>query len=301
MKLAVVVPTKNRPDELRNFLNSLWNQKFLPHQLIIVDQSEPIKTINQEVKTKALELGIKLDYIHNECINGLVQAKAAAIPYNNCSIISFFDDDTVLEEDCFKEMFKAFLDNSKMKAANGLILNLHKESLFRRIIFQLTHFGIYSDNRREVFYQLIDKNEDQRLNKRLNTLSGGLTFYRKEIFKKVPFDTKNRFHAYEDKEHSIRLELNYPNSMYLIPKARLFHYHAKKNRESELIKVKNDNIEIIKIFKKYKKESLFGIDLLFLLFGLFFYAIFKAFKYKKLKYILNYFDGIKEGLNFKLK
>ncbi len=301
MKLAVVVPTKNRPEELRNFLNSLWKQIFLPDQLIIVDQSEPSNTINKEVKIKTLELGIKLDYLHNESINGLVQAKAAAIPYNICSIISFFDDDIVLKEDCFKEMYKAFLDNPKISAANGLILNSPRESLFRRIIFRLTHFGIYKDNRREVFYQLIDKNGEQRLTKRLNTLSGGLTFYRKEIFEKVPFDEKNRFHAYEDKEHSIRLELNYPNSMYLIPKARLYHYHSKTNRESELIKVKNDNIEIIKIFKKYKKESQFGVDLLFLLLGLFFYALLKGLKYKKVKYIFNYFDGIKEGLKFKLK
>ena len=89
--------------------------------------------------------------------------------------------------------------------------------------------------------------------------------------------------------------------MYLIPKARLYHYHAKTNRESELIKVKNDNIEIIKLFKKYKKESQFGVDLLFILMGLFFYTLFKVIKYKKFKYIFNYFDGIKEGLKFKLK
>ena len=80
MKLAVVVPTKNRPNELRNFLSSLWQQEFLPDQLIIVDQSVPSKTLNQEVEIKAKELEIKLSYLHDEEINGLVQAKAAAIP-----------------------------------------------------------------------------------------------------------------------------------------------------------------------------------------------------------------------------
>ena len=148
---------------------------------------------------------------------------------------------------------------------------------------------------------MVNKSPDQRLPKRLNTLSGGLSFYRKEIFEKVPFDEKNRFHAYEDKEHSIRLELNFPNSMYLIPKARLYHYHAQTNRESELIKVKNDNIEIKKLFKKFKKKSQLGVDLLFILLGLFFYSIFKMLKYRKIKYIFNYFDGINEGLKFKIK
>jgi GT2 family glycosyltransferase len=301
MKLSVVVPTKNRPNELRNFLNSLWKQDLLPDQLIIIDQSVESNTIRQEVEEKSKQLRININYIHDQNINGLVHAKAVAIGHNNCNIISFYDDDIVMEEGCLKEMYHAFIDNPKMTAANGLILNAPMESLFRRIIFRLTHIGIYRDNRREVFYQLIDKNTDQRLPKRLNTLSGGLSFYRKEIFEKVPFDEKNRFHAYEDKEHSIRLELNFPNSMYLIPKARLYHNHAETNRESELIKVKNDNIEIIKLFKKYKKESQFGVDLLFILMGLFFYALFKVMKYKKFKYIFNYFDGIKEGLKFKLK
>ena len=157
MKLAVVVPTKNRPNELRNFLSSLWQQEFLPDQLIIVDQSVPSKTLNQEVETKAIELEIKLFYLHDEEINGLVQAKAAAIPYNECSIISFFDDDIVLKEDCLKEMYQAFISNPKLQAANGLILNAPRESIFRRVIFELTHFGIYSDNRRKLFYELIDK------------------------------------------------------------------------------------------------------------------------------------------------
>jgi len=301
MKLSVIIPTKNRPAELRSFLKSLWEQDILPDQLIIIDQSKKANTIKREVEEEGKRLEININYVHDQNINGLVQAKAAAIPYNNCSIISFFDDDIVLEEDCLKEMYQAFMDNPKMTAANGLILNAPKESFFRRFVFGITHFGIYSDNRREALYQSIDKKGEQLLPKKLNTLSGGLTFYRKEIFEKAPFDEKNKFHAYEDKEHSIRLELHYPNSMYLIPKAKLYHYHAQTNRESDIIKVKNDNIEIIKIFKKYKKQSLFGIDLLFLLLGLFFFSLIKTLKYKKRKYILNYFHGIKEGLIFKLK
>ena len=89
--------------------------------------------------------------------------------------------------------------------------------------------------------------------------------------------------------------------MYLIPGARLYHYHANSNRESDLIKVKNDNIEILKLFKKYKKESLFGIDLFFLLFGLFFNTMIKAMKFKSFRYVNNYFQGIIEGINFKLE
>lgn len=301
MRLSVVVPTKNRPDELRNFLASLWAQQLLPDQLIIIDQSKASKIIHKEVNEKATKLGIKLDYIHDESINGLVQAKAAAIPYNKCSIISFFDDDIVLEADCLKEMAKAFEANSQMTAANGLILNAPKESFFRRLVFELTHFGLYKDNRRKVFYQLIDKKGDQLLPQKLNALSGGLTFYKKEIFEKAPFDVKNRFHAYEDKEHSVRVALYFPDSMYLIPRARLYHYHAASNRESDVLKTKNDTIEVIKMFKKYKYQSLLGFDLIALLLGLLFNATFKALRHRKGQYIANFFKGIRNGFQFKIQ
>ena len=96
MKLSVVVPTKNRPFELKTFLDSLWEQALLPDQLIIIDQSQKSNILKEEVERNAKRLGIKLDYIHNQNIKGLVQAKAASIPYNTCSIISFFDDDIAI-------------------------------------------------------------------------------------------------------------------------------------------------------------------------------------------------------------
>ena len=132
MKLSVVVPTKNRPSELRVFLNSLWHQVLLPDQLIIIDQSIERNIIKLEVEEKAKQLGIKITYIHDENINGLVQAKASAIRHNYCSIISFFDDDIVLKENCLNEMYNAFLENPEMTGANGLILNAPLESFFRR-------------------------------------------------------------------------------------------------------------------------------------------------------------------------
>ena len=89
MKLSVVVPTKNRPAELRSFLKSLWEQALLPDQLIIIDQSKKINIIKGEVEEVAKRLEININYVHDQNINGLVQAKAAAIPYNKCSIISF--------------------------------------------------------------------------------------------------------------------------------------------------------------------------------------------------------------------
>ena len=302
MTLSIVVPTKNRPVELRTFLASLWVQDLLPNQIIIIDQSETFNVIKDEVQKKADAFNITLNYVHDQNINGLVQAKAASISYNQCDLISFFDDDIVLERDYLSEVEKAFTNDINIKAANGFILNAPYESLFRRMIFQLTHTGIYSDNRREVLYKLQKKEiNKENLPVPLDTLSGGLTTFRKEIFNEVPFDEKNRFHAYEDKEHSVRFGFHYSNAMYLIPTARLYHYHAASNRSSDLKRTRNDNLEVIKMFKKFKKQSFFGIDLFLLLVGLLLNAFYKMIRLRDFQYIIEYFAGLKAGIDFKIE
>ena len=43
MTFSIVIPTKNRPNQLKALFNSLINQKRLPDQIIIIDQSEEDK------------------------------------------------------------------------------------------------------------------------------------------------------------------------------------------------------------------------------------------------------------------
>ena len=67
---------------------------------------------------------------------------------------------------------------------------------------------------------------------------------KKQVFEKVSFDTKNKFHSYEDIEFSIRVEKIFPGSMFVIPKARLSHHHASLNRQSLLLRTRHDVIEV---------------------------------------------------------
>ena len=97
MTFSFVIPTKNRPVELATVFDAILAQSRLPEQVIIIDQSSPDKVIKDQLALLAKKVNIRLDYIHDETINGLVQAKAASIQYNQCDYISFFDDDIVHE------------------------------------------------------------------------------------------------------------------------------------------------------------------------------------------------------------
>ena len=43
MRFSIVIPTKNRPEELKKIIASIMIQTKLPDQIVIIDQVAPIK------------------------------------------------------------------------------------------------------------------------------------------------------------------------------------------------------------------------------------------------------------------
>ena len=292
MTFSFVIPTKNRPIELATVFDAILAQSRLPEQVIIIDQSSSDKVIKDQLAPLAKKAKIRLDYIHDESINGLVQAKATSIQYNQCDYISFFDDDIVHEPDYLAAIEACIHTYPEMIGLNGVILNAPKEGLLKRFIFRLTHFGLYKDNRQSVIRSL---KEGISQPQRVDALSGGLSTWKKEVFNTVSFDTKNKFHAYEDKEFSIRIERAFPKQMFIVPQAQLYHYHAAGNRQSLLRRTQNDVVEVIKLFKKNGNYNWLGFDLIVLLLGLLINALILSLKHLNINFLANYFRGFNQG------
>ena len=297
MTFSVVIPTKNRPTELATVIDSLLAQTRLPDQLIIIDQSSSDKVIREKVIPLAQEKGVALDYIHDETITGLVQAKAASIPYNHCDYISFFDDDIVHEPDYLNVIEQAWINYPDMIGVNGVILNAPKEGFLRRLMFRLTHFGLFKDNRQQVLRKL---KETTQAPQAVDALSGGLSTWKKEVFEQLGFDTKNKFHAYEDKEFSIRINRLFPNKMFIVPQAKLYHYHAAGNRQSLLRRTENDVVEVWMLFKKNGNWDYLGFDFFVLLCGLLLNTLLRSARHLSLSFLLAYLRGWKTGRNKKI-
>lgn len=295
MTFSVVIPTKNRPTELMSVIDSILGQTCLPDQLIIIDQSSPDKVIHKKVSPFANEKGVDLVYIHDETISGLVQAKSASIPYNCCDYVSFFDDDIILKNNYFERINFAIQENPSIVGFNGKILNYPKVSFLKRIIFNITHVGLFKDNR--ISNQLSSKKSLTRL----SALSGGLSTWKSSVFDKVQFDVLNKFHAYEDQEFSIRVKKYVSRELYLVPSARLFHNHSMTNRNSLYKKYRGDVLEVFLIYKKNRNIKFAKISLFILLVGLFFNAIALGFNLKKPDVLKNFFIGFFEGLKNKPK
>ena len=292
MTFSFVIPTKNRPIELATVFDAILAQSRLPEQVIIIDQSSQDNVVKEQLAPQAKKENIRLDYIHDESINGLVQAKATSIQYNQCDYISFFDDDIVHEPNYLAAIEESIIAHPEMIGLNGVILNAPKEGLLKRLIFRFTHFGLYKDNRQSVILSL---KEGTIQPQSVNTLSGGLSTWKKEVFDTVTFDTKNKFHAYEDKEFSIRIERAFPKQMFIVPQAKLYHYHAAGNRQSLLRRTQNDLVEVWKLFKKNGNYNWLGLDFIVLLFGLLLNALMLSLKHLNINFLIHYLKGFNQG------
>lgn len=290
--LSIIIPTKNRPNQLQKLCESISVQTKKIDQVIIIDQSENNNVFKDIIKN--ILDNTTVVYIHDKSISGLVHAKQESLKYNTSDIITFLDDDIVLTENYFQEILRVFQSNTKMMGCNGRILNAPLKSYFSNLIFNIFHIGIFSDNRSNAYRdhtnQIIE----------LNTLSGGLSSWRKEVFYLVKFDVVNGFHAFEDKEFSIRVNQYFSGSLAAVMSAKLYHYHAKINRESLINKTSKDIVEVFKIFKK-NKSFFAAISLNLFLLGLFFQAIKNALYHTNFLFIPMYFKGVYLGLLSKIK
>ncbi len=99
-RLAFVVATKDRPDDLRRMLQSLADQSCPPDQVVAVDASqEPVEHVTRDFGT------LRVDYIRHLPPSGTRQRNAgvdAVAP--EMDLIGFLDDDAVLEPGAMEAM-----------------------------------------------------------------------------------------------------------------------------------------------------------------------------------------------------
>ena len=89
--------------------------------------------------------------------------------------------------------------------------------------------------------------------------------------------------------------------MYIIPEAKLNHFHSEINREVAINLIKMNVFEIIiNIYKKNKDISFFGLDLLLLLFSLMIKAFLTSLFNFHIGEIKVFFLGFKDGCYHKI-
>jgi len=269
MKTSVVLCTRNRPNEVLRFCQSLLMQTELPYELIIVDSSDMPLSDYPEYIDMSRQIGSKLDvkYLHTQ--PGLTRQRNYGIKETGGNIVYFFDDDVVLRPDFLQVMNQTFTDNPHYVGGCGLAIGdkaayQRNRSTVKRIrkalsnlynyIFLLSYKGEAGRFKRSGFPERPFGSETF---KEVELLSGCNMGYRKEVFSEFTFDENLAGYALmEDADFSRRISRKH--RLFYNPNAVLEHKHATSGREStyDLKKMYMLNYRYLFIKNRYKGDNL---------------------------------------------
>lgn len=298
MQLTAVIPTRNRPDDLGRAVASVRDQARLPDELIIVDQS-PGNESRLVVEGMLAGGGpMRLDYVHDTAITGLVDAKRVAAGRAGGDIVCFLEDDIVLEADYFEQIERGFIERPEMLGCCGVVTNLPPLPSFYVRLFHLFHRGMFADRR--VGIHGFASGRGQALIAS-NYLSGGLSAYRREVFEAVPFDTANELFMTEDIDFSTRAARRYGERFFINPNARLAHYMSPVNRTAVGARQRRKVREFFIFYKKRRERPADALAFFWLLCGLAIEACFAAVRYRRPAALGGFAAGLMDGLRWQVR
>jgi len=293
--ITVIIPTKNRHEDLLVAVNSIITQSLHPTQLIIVDQSEtPVsKSVIEDLVKKTR---INLTYIYDKSITGLVHAKKVGVSFSTGEIVCFLEDDIELDKSYLQEMKAAFELNPTLLGCCGVVTNLGSMPNHYTYLFHLFHRGIFHDQRVGMHgftEQLSTKLIPSRY------LSGGTSAYRRKVFENISYDLKNDFFMLEDIDFSTRAADYFGDAHFCInPNAKLAHYMSPINRAVFEQKYVRKLREFLVFYKKHKNKPKSTFNLLLLLTGLLLEAISMSLKVRGFSPLIGYMKGFLAGVRW---
>jgi GT2 family glycosyltransferase len=230
VQISVIIPTYNRVQELKECLDSILMQTILPKEVLIVDNSdrerEKVKKFITSLKLSFINKNIHLKYISNRRENALTVARNLGIKHSSGDIISFLDDDIILDGKYYEEIIEIYKKFPNALGVEGKIIETIKNRI-RKILWGF--FG-------RLFYLGFREKNKCRLLPSLGVtyLSGdeiaicewlsGASTYRRRVFNEFKYDENLKKYSWgEDSDLSYRVFKKYPHSLYIAPQAKYLH------------------------------------------------------------------------------
>ena len=227
-KISVIIPTKNRAQDVIKCLKSITIQTMLPDEIIIVDSSD---TKNLKSLLDPFE-NFNINYIH-DIKASLTRAENIGVENSIGDIIIILDDDVILDKNHIKEIMYVFNNYpaEKIGGVTGNVMsNQPKNSIKRFFSFGMHVFAT-------MFFLLRYGNGKFQLSGMPTTirnadkitecefLFGCDMAFRKDVIAEFKFD--ENFHGYswgEDDDIAYRVSRKYQN-LYT-PSAKFVHTGA---------------------------------------------------------------------------
>ena len=260
LKISVIIPTKDRVDEIRRCIKSILNQTILPDEIIVVDSSEK-KVLDSLIRETFPHAACKIRYFYYKGSNNM--ARNMGVRRSTGDILFFFDDDVILNKDYIKEVVKLFEEDKESNIAGvmGKITNIRRDmpavsAAFRRVFF----LGYFGDGE---FTPSGIATSVQHMNKITKTsfLSGCGMAYRRKVFREFAFDENlGRHSGYcyrDDVDFSYRVSRKY--SLIYTPFAKLEHRKSEKSRIDQTLATRQQIFNFYYLFKKNMPKHLINL------------------------------------------
>jgi glycosyltransferase involved in cell wall biosynthesis len=261
VQISVIIPTYNRTNDLERCLRSVLAQSISPTEVIVIDNGYIYETRKTVEKMESLfsSRGIKLKYIKNN-ENSLTVAKNIGILQSSGDIISFLDDDLILDSNYYREVTKVYETIPNALGVAGYIEHRQVKrgiaskilDAYKRIFF----ISIKGDSKFRVLPSLGNTYSDRSGVISCEWLSGAST-YKRNILKIVkPDENLKKYCWNEDLDLSYRIYKRQPGTLFILTNAKYFHSVSPigRNPKKELFYM----VEVYGLYFFYKniKQSL---------------------------------------------
>ena len=218
-KIGYIVPTKDRPDDLRKLLVSLAAQTVMPEQIVIVDGGDaPIGDLVAEFSA------LPLTYVR-EYPPSLARQRNAGVAalHPEITIAGYLDDDLELAPDATEQM-QAFWAGSGPEVG-GAAFTIVNQPMRGRLSGLLSDFFLLNSR---VQGKVLASGFASSILPRTETLAtdwlyGGATLWRRAVFETYFYDEWYIGHGYlEDLDYSHRVAQEY--TLYVLAEARCWHW-----------------------------------------------------------------------------
>lgn len=238
--ISVVIPTYNRREDLDRCLQSVYNQSIAPAQVIVVDNgSAALSDIIAKWEEQFAAGTIGFIYKKNEGENSANVARNIGIHYSTGTIVSFLDDDVVLDTGYYHEILDTFVRYSPVNGVQG-----YNRSSFNNIpktlsdkflhtycrIFQVSSFFSH-DGCRMLPSLCVTYPYPQISDVRTCEWMSGAAVYRRSVLDEITWDPALKKYSWnDDGDISYRVFKKYPGTLYMNPKAMYWHKGSRSGR-----------------------------------------------------------------------
>ena len=248
-KIAFVVPTKDRPDDLRVMLRSVAAQTRKPDQLVVVDGSDPnIRSITEEYPE------LDIDYVR-VFPPSLAEQRNAGMQrlLDEITLAGYLDDDLELEIDAIEKMVDFWE---------------HTADDFGGAVFNITNTAVRRGNRFTRWF-LLDSPQPGRLLRsgcvsmigtqqtdiETDWLNGGATVWRRDVIENFAYDEWFQGTGYlEDVDYSFNVRNRY--RLGLVASARVAHYSRPVRADAHYLLGKWQIVNRMYLVRKYQVRGL---------------------------------------------